>query len=177
MAEKKRGKAAHPNTRHALLTAAKAPKSLAWRIKSSARQLGIIPSESPTTFWSAAEDRLVRRYYREQGAAALLAKATGRSIHAIRGTARYKGWAKTNVERRGATLRKRWTVEEELFLRLEHCVIPAAVIATVLGRSISVVTNRTGQLGLPKARRKYHHGKQAWSSAKQLLERLSRSAD
>lgn len=148
MAETKRGRPASPQTREALLLAAKAKKPTGWGIKANAWMLG---RELPALHygpWSDEEDSKLRELANRK--ASDIAALLGRTVAAVRNRLVHLGLAATRDASKGRRLggKPSWTDEEDKTLKSLYGTMPNLEVAQRIGRTRQAVWKRANQLGL-----------------------------
>lgn len=143
MADSKRGKPASPQTREALLRAAKRRKPVGFGVRANAAMLGrSLPGLKIRAAWTAAEDAALRQMWRRRSVTDI-ALLIGRTEPAVTTRARTLGLARPKE-------RSAWTVEDDSYLSGAYQSQGAAECAQRLGRSVDAVYLRARALGVTK---------------------------
>jgi len=140
MAESKRGKPAAPQTKEALLRAAKRKKPSGFGVRANAAMLGRALPDLHRGEWSSEEDDRLRELFRRRPVADI-ALLLGRTQGAVNGRA-------TVLALRRDKAISAWTAADDAYLREHYTELGAEKCAAQLGRTAGAVSVRATALEL-----------------------------
>ncbi len=140
MADSKRGKPAAPQTREALLRAAKRRKPAGFGVRANAAMLGRVLPELHRGEWSPEEDDKLCELFRRRSVADI-ALLLGRTQGAVNGRATVLGLRRDKAS-------TSWTEVDDAYLREHYAQLGAAKCAAQLGRTAGAVSARATALNL-----------------------------
>lgn len=152
MAETKRGRPALPQTKEALLRAAKRKKPAGWGVRANAWMLGRELPQSRRGVWSEEEDARLKELASKP--APDIAAMLGRTVASVHNRKVFLGLTRERPATKGRRIggKSSWTELEDNLLRSIFGTMMVEEMVSRLGRTKGAIQKRIGQLGLSRKR-------------------------